>query len=162
MEIEIRRAEPSEAEELALVETQSHMNDSSITQPHRFRLEGYIKLLADGADVFVLIADDRISAICIVLNCKDDGYLGWADIVEICVLPETRGMGFAKRLISFSLEEMRKKGFKNAYLRTLGGVEEGFETETVCLMESLGFVAEYSEPDHEGIYEIIFTKELNQ
>ena len=160
MEIEIRRAVPADAEEMALVETKAHWNDSSITEPQKFRLESYIKLLDSGEDIFTLTADGKIAAVCIVLDCKDEDYLGYADIVEISVLPEMWNLGFARKLVSHTLDESRKKGYTNAYARCLGGADDGFEAQVSRLFSSLGFDVQKYSPDHDGIYEIIFMMAL--
>lgn len=160
MEIGIQRAVSADAEELALVETKAYWNDSSISEPQKFRKESYTELLNNGADIFALTADGRIEAVCIVLNCEDEDYSGYAEISEICVVPEMQGNGFARKLILHSLDEARKNGFKNAYARCLGGADDGFEEQTVHLFKGLGFDVQKSSPDHTGIYEIIFTRIL--
>ncbi|MDE7399550.1 MAG: GNAT family N-acetyltransferase [Oscillospiraceae bacterium] len=160
MKIVIRRAVYADAEEMALVETKAHWNDSSITKPQEFRRESYVKLLSGGEDIFVLTADEQIAAVCIVLDCEDEDYSGYADIVEISVLPEMWNLGFARKLVSHTLDESRKKGFKNAYARCLGGTDNSFEEPITRLFTGLGFDVRKSSPDHDGIYEIIFTRVL--
>ncbi len=160
MEIQIRRAVPVEAEKLALVETKSHCSDSSITEPQEFRKKSYIEIFDRGADIFVLTADGKIAAVCIVMGCKDEDYPSYADIVEISVLPEMQNLGFARKLIVYALDESRKNGYTSAYARCVGGTDDGFEEPITRLFEGLGFDIRMSAPDHDGIYEIIFTKEI--
>lgn len=159
MEIEIRRAVSADAEEMALVETRVYWNDY-FTEPQKFRLESYIKLLDNGEDIFVLTSDGKIAAVCIILNYEDEDYFGYAEISEICVVPEMQRKGFARKLVAYALNESRKKGFKNAYARCLGGTDSGREEQTVPLFKGLGFDVWESAPDHLGIYEIIFTRAL--
>lgn len=160
MEIIIRRAVSAEAEELALVETKAHLNDLNITEPQEFRKKSYIELFDNGADIFVLTTDVKIAAVCIVLNCEDEDYPGYADIVEISVLPEMQNQGFARKLVVHTLDESRKKGYTNAHARCLGGTDDGFEEPITRLFKGLGFDIRRSAPDHDGIYEVIFTKEI--
>lgn len=160
MEIKVRRAISEEAEELALVETKAHWGDSSIMKPQEFRKRSYIELFDRGADIFVLTADGKIAAVCVILNCEDEDYSGYVDIVEISVLPEMRNLGFARKLIAHTLDESRKKGYTNAYARYLGGADDGFEEQVIRVFSSLGFDFCKSAPDNDGIYEIIFTKVL--
>lgn len=148
------------AEELALVETKAHMNDPSITQPQQFRVESYVKLMRENSDVFALSADGKIAAVCVILTCKDVNYPGYADIVEISVLPEMQNRLYAKRLISYALAEMRIKGFSFAYARCLCSADDSFEERIRSFFKGLGFKVRQSDPDHDGVCEILFTKEL--
>lgn len=160
MGIIIRRAISAEAEELALVETKAHWSDLNITKPQEFREKSYIELFDRGADIFVLTVDGKIAAVCVVLNCEDKDYPRYADIVEISVLPEMWNLGFARKLISHALDESRKNGYTNAYARYLGGTDNDFEKPITQLFKGLGFDIRKSDPDNDGIYEIIFTKEI--
>ena len=82
------------------------------------RRKSFTGLLNNGKDVFVLLVDGVIIAVCSAAACEETPFEGCAEIILLYVLPEYQRRGFGQELLSHVLMKMRKKGFKGAVLST--------------------------------------------
>lgn len=124
MNIEVRRAEFSDIEGMSVVVDSAWRENyrdiftadiiDKFTGEHR--RESFKGLLQRGVDIFVLIADGEIAALCafqqtvILPDC--------AEIMLMYVHPKFQRRGFGGRLLMYSLNEMRLCGFVRAVLDT--------------------------------------------
>lgn len=83
-----------------------------------YRRESFTRLINDGKDVFVLLCDGEITAVCAAQTCTEKPFEGYAEIMLLYVLPEWQHKGLGKKLLSHTLRKMRGKGYKSAVLDT--------------------------------------------
>ena len=83
-----------------------------------YRRESFTNLLNNGKDVFVLLCDGEITAVCASQTCEEKPFEGYAEIMLLYVLPEWQHKGIGKKLLSHTLRKMRGKGYKSAVLDT--------------------------------------------
>lgn len=83
-----------------------------------YRRESFTGLINGGKDVFVLLCDGEITAVCAAQTCEEKPFEGYAEIMLLYVLPEWQHKGMGKKLLSHTLREMRSKGYKSAVLDT--------------------------------------------
>ena len=84
-----------------------------------YRRESFTNLLNDGKDVFVLLCDGEITAVCAAQTCTEKPFEGYVEIMLLYVLPEWQHKGIGKKLLSHTLRKMRGKGYKSAVLDTV-------------------------------------------
>ncbi len=126
MDIEIRRADLSDVEGMSIVVDsawrENYKDIFSAEQIAEYtgknRRNSFKSLIVNGKSVYVLTADGEISAVCAAQFCEEKTYEGYAEIMLMYVHPKFQHQGFGSRLLSHTLEEMRKKGYKNAVLDT--------------------------------------------
>lgn len=78
----------------------------------------FIVALGYGDDIFVLLCDGKIIAVCVARACKEKLFEEYAEITLLYVLPEWQQKGIGKKLLSHTLRKMRGKGYKGAVLYT--------------------------------------------
>lgn len=124
MNIEIRRADPSDIEGMSVVMDSAWRENyrdifteeiiDKFTGEHRRK--SFNELLDRDVDIYVLTADSEIAALCafqqtvILPDC--------AEIMLMYVHPNFQRHGFGGRLLMYSLNEMRLCGFVRAVLDT--------------------------------------------
>lgn len=124
MNIEIRRADPSDIEGMSVVVDSAWRENyrdiftadiiDEFTGDHRRK--SFKELLDRGVDIFVLTADGEIAALCafqqtvILPDC--------AEIMLLYVHPDFQRRGYGGRLLMYSLNEMRLCGFVRVVLDT--------------------------------------------
>ncbi|MBD5129437.1 MAG: GNAT family N-acetyltransferase [Ruminococcaceae bacterium] len=70
--------------------------------------------IGDFSDVFVLLCDGEITAVCAARNCEKP-FEDYAEIT-LSVLPEWQRKGLGKKLLSHTLRKLRGNGYKGAML----------------------------------------------
>lgn len=83
-----------------------------------YRRESFTKLINGGKDVFVLLCDGEVIAVCAAQTCEEKPFEGYAEIMLLYVLPEWQHKGMGRKLLSHTLRKMRGKGYKSAVLDT--------------------------------------------
>lgn len=83
-----------------------------------YRRRSFTELIESGRDVFVLLADGEVIAVCAARTCAEKPFEGYAEIMLLYVLPEWQRKGMGKKLLSHTLRKMRGKGYKSAVLDT--------------------------------------------
>ena len=83
------------------------------------RISAIQQLLLKNADIFVLLIDGKISAVCVADECDEKGFFGYVCIQSLCVLPELKRRGLGRKLLNHTLRKMREKGYKYAVLDTM-------------------------------------------
>lgn len=83
-----------------------------------YRRESFTGLINGGKDVFVLLCDGEVTAVCAAQTCAEKPFEGYAEIMLLYVLPEWQRKGLGKKLLSHTLRKMRGKGYKSAVLDT--------------------------------------------
>ena len=61
---------------------------------------------------------DMLTAEEMIMSRESDLVHGYCSILQLYVLPEFQNKGLGKKLLSHTLREMRRKGYKNALLWT--------------------------------------------
>lgn len=163
MKIEIRAAVLADVDRIALIEAKADRNKfyggcADITKAEKFRTDSFTCLINGGENVFVLLADGVINAVCAFVRCKGSELSEYAEIAALCVIPEMQRKGYARRLLSHCLDIASEMGFKGAYVRCLECTDDPREQGTFRFFESFGFERRDSKPDRDNIFEIIFTK----
>lgn len=80
--------------------------------------DNFILALSFGNDIFVLLCDGEIIAVCVARACFEKLFEEYAEITLLYVLPEWQRKGIGKKLLSHTLRKMRGKGCKGAVLYT--------------------------------------------
>lgn len=126
MRIDIRPAALPDVEGMSVVLDKAwRENYKDIFSPEQiaeytgdYRRESFTRLVNDGKDVFVLLADGEVIAVCAAQTCAEKPFEGYAEIMLLYVLPEWQRKGMGKKLLSHTLRKMRGKGYKSAVLDT--------------------------------------------
>lgn len=112
-----------------------HYTDMSYRE--RSTLEG----MSNWREYYVMSCDKEIVAICGVEQSRErDLRDGYCTILQLYVLPEYQKIGLGKKLLSHTLREMRKKGYKNALLWT-----QVINAPARRFYEKIGFVSGITE-----------------
>lgn len=83
-------------------------------------LERWTPLLQSSPfDGFVLEENGKYIATSSIFEARDENMKGWGEIISLYVLPNYLFLGYGKRLLSFVMLELQKKGFMNIYLWVL-------------------------------------------
>lgn len=99
-----------------------------------YRQDSFSHIMKNGYDVFVLICDGKVGGVCSVCKCVDKRYQDTVVIEMLYILPQWHNIGFGRKLLSHTLREMRKKGYKKAVLWLLEGNENA-----ECFYRKFGF-----------------------
>ncbi len=126
MRIDIRPAVLSDVEGMSQVLDKAwHENYKDIFSEEQiaaytgsYRRESFTRLINGGKDVFVLLCDGEITAVCAAQTCEEKPFEGYVEIMLLYVLPEWQHKGMGKKLLSHTLRKMRGKGYKSAVLDT--------------------------------------------
>lgn len=126
MRIDIRPAVLSDVEGMSLVLDRAWrenfkdiFSEEQITAyTGDYRSESFTRLINGGKDVFVLLCDGEVTAVCAAQTCTEKPFEGYAEILLLYVLPEWQRKGIGKKLLSHTLRKMRGKGYKSAVLDT--------------------------------------------
>ncbi len=126
MRIDIRPAVLSDVEGMSLVLDRAWrenfkdiFSEEQITAyTGDYRRESFTRLINGGKDVFVLLCDGEVIAVCAAQTCEEKLFEGYAEIKLLYVLPEWQHKGVGKKLLSHTLRKMRGKGYKSAVLKT--------------------------------------------
>lgn len=78
------------------------------------RRKSFANLLNNGKNVWVLLCDAEIAAVCAAQTCEDKPFEGYAEIMLMYVHPKFQHQGFGSRLLLHTLDEMRSKGYSHA------------------------------------------------
>lgn len=126
MRIDIRAAGLPDVEGMSVVlDAAWHENYKDIFSAEQiaaytgeYRRRSFADLLKSGRDIFVLLCDGEIAAVCAAQTCSEKPFEGYAEIMMLYVLPEMQHKGMGKKLLSHTLRKMRGKGYKSAVLDT--------------------------------------------
>lgn len=119
-----------------------------------YRRDSFIRLINGGKDVFVLLCDGEIAAVCAAQTCEEKAFEGYVEIMLLYVLPEWQCKGLGKKLLSHTLRKMRGKGYKSAVLDT---AEKNIAARK--FYEKFGFTMRkiYSSREFEDVTNVIYT-----
>lgn len=85
----------------------------------KFREDHTLEGMNNGREYYLMTCDNEVVGICGSEQSRESDLLhGYCSILQLYVLPEFQNMGLGKKLLSHTLREMRKKGYKNALLWT--------------------------------------------
>lgn len=126
MKIEIRRAKLSDVEGMSVVVDsawcENYKEIFSSEQIAEYtgenRRKSFANLVNNSKDVFVLLHDNEIAAVCAAQTCEDKLFEGYAEIMLMYVHPKFQHQGFGSKLLLHTLDEMRSKGYLYAILDT--------------------------------------------
>lgn len=126
MRIDIRPAAPHDVEGMSrVVDSAWRENYKALFSEEQiaaftgeYRRESFTKLINGGKDVFVLLCDGKVTAVCAAQTCEERPFEGYAEIMLLYVAPEWQRKGLGKKLLSHTLRKMRGKGYKSAVLDT--------------------------------------------
>lgn len=126
MEVEIRHAKLSDVEGMSVVvDSAWRENYKEIFSSEQIaeytgenRRKSFTNLLYNGKDVWVLLCDYEIAAVCAVQTCEEKPFEGYAEIMLMYVHPKFQHQGFGSKLLLHTLDEMRSKGYLHAVLDT--------------------------------------------
>lgn len=126
MRIDIRPAALTDVEEMARVVDSAWRTsykdifsaDQIAAHTGDYRRESFKGLINGGKDVFVLLCDGEVTAVCAVQTCVEKPFEGYAEIMLLYVAPDWQRKGLGKKLLSHTLRKMRGKGYKSAVLDT--------------------------------------------
>ncbi|MCH5205188.1 MAG: GNAT family N-acetyltransferase [Oscillospiraceae bacterium] len=82
------------------------------------RRKSFAQLLDNGADIFVLTVDMKITAVCAAVKPESNKTADIAEILLLYVTPEFQRTGQGRKLLSHTLRKMREKGYSGAVLST--------------------------------------------
>lgn len=121
------------------------------------RRKSFVYLLNSGKDIFVLLHNDEITAVCAAQTREDKPFEGYAEIMLMYVHPDFQHCGFGSRLLSHALEEMRQKGYSHAVLDT---AEKNANARK--FYEKLGFTEQKTDVSRnfDDVIRVIYTKKL--
>ncbi len=128
MRIEIKKADTTRVYEISKVinETwQSCYKDMLTAEDIKkytdtaFREKHTMEGMNNGREYFLINCDDEVVGICSTEQSRESDLVhGYCSILQLYVLPEFQNKGLGKKLLSHTLREMRRKGYKNALLWT--------------------------------------------
>ena len=121
------------------------------------RISAIQRLLLKNTDIFVLLIDGEISAVCVADDCDEKGFYGYVCIQSLCVLPELKRRGLGRKLLNHTLRKMREKGYRYAVLDV---VEHNVAAR--LFYEKIGFTAVKTDTSKEfdNITRVIYKIEL--
>lgn len=125
MKIDIRKAAPEDVRALSRVINETWRSDyreflsetdlAAFTSEQR-RNESFLRLFESGADIFCVMVDGEISGVCTSVKAEESWLSDYCEIMQLYILPEHQRIGLGRKLLSYTLRAMRKKGYKYAYL----------------------------------------------
>ncbi len=126
MRIDIRPAEFRDVEEMAQVVDSAWQtsykeifsSEQIAAYTGEYRRRSFTELIKSGRDVFVLLVDSEIAAVCAAQTCTEKPFEGYAEIMLLYVAPKWQRKGMGKKLLSHTLRKMRGNGYKSAVLDT--------------------------------------------
>ena len=159
MDLLIRRAEPRDVEGMSVVVDSAWRTNyghifteeqiKAFTGDHRRK--SFTKMLDDGKNVFVLLSDGSITAVCAAQGCDEVPFCEYAEIIQLYVLPEYQRKGLGKKLLSHAFRNIHEQGFKGVVLYTAE------KNENACrFYEKFGFTARKSK-EYDGLTYILYT-----
>lgn len=165
MEIKIRRAELLDVEGMSIVVDsawrENYKDIFSAEQIAEYtgenRRKSFTGLVNGGKDIFVLLCNDEVAAVCAVQSCGEKPFEGYAEIMLMYVHPKFQHQGFGSKLLTHTLNAMREKGYSSAVLDT---AEKNANARR--FYEKLGFIERKSDVSRkfDDVTRIIYTIKL--
>ena len=70
-------------------------------------------------DSYIILEDGKYIGTSSISSARDVKMMGWGEIISIYLLPEYFGKGYGELLLKYSMDVLRKKGYKHIYLGVL-------------------------------------------
>ncbi len=86
-----------------------------------YRKSYFEKLFESGEYAYVILCDGKVEGVCTVVDGIDKDVFGSCTVNQLYISPEYQRIGFGRKLLSHTLREMRREGFKRATLYVLDG-----------------------------------------